>query len=92
MGLWAAQTAGRITAAAMAVLGAAGAVWCVLYIRKSMTRGWIEYSGNSANTRKQQRYYREETAFGFWAGIFVHGFMALIGAGFAAFSVVLIFA
>lgn len=62
-------------------------VWCLWYIRASIRRGWIAYGGNSRSTMKSQRYYRAETALGFYAGVAVYSLVAVI-AGAVVVSVV----
>lgn len=69
MGVVAAQVAGLASAIGTAVLGLAGSIWLAQIVRKSLRRGWIEFSGNSPSTSTRRRYHRTESAAGFWGGI-----------------------
>lgn len=64
------------------------AVWCGWYLRASFRRGWIAYGGNTRSTMKTQRYYRSETALGFYGGVLVYSLTGAIALGVGASAVI----
>lgn len=68
-----------ITLAALAVV----LLICALLIRRALKRGYISYSGNRPGM-PTRTYSRKEVPFGFWAGIGVIVFVAIISVLVAA--------